>query len=349
MLLCGNLSPNLTTGARLRCFRELGVEVEGVNIVPFVEGGGRISLALNQHMLRTPGAFAFNRALLETAERFAPNVIWLEKPTYVFPSTLRRLRARPGTVLVYHNTDDWNAKTRLHRLHWRFLLSTLDLYDLHITSNLHNLEEMREMGLSDVLHMELAANPSVRHPGELTPEERAELGAAAGFIGHWEPATERILSHLARGGVSLKIYGGGWKRADPEGPLREAIQHRKIPNEEYARAIVSFDINLGIVSKWNRNHTASRTFQIPALGGFLLHERNEVVTRYFAEGEEAEFFDSDDEALAKCLDYLEHPEKRARVAARGRQRCETSGYCESDRVREILPAIEQQLHSALRA
>lgn len=343
MLLCGNLKPNLTTSARLRSLRELGVEVEGVDIVPFVEAGGRISMALNEHTLRTPGSYALNRTLLERARQFAPNVIWLEKPTYVFPKTLRRLRARPATLLIYHNTDDWNAKTRLHRLHWRFLLATLDLYDVHVTSNLHNVGEMRAMGLPDVHHMELAANPSVRHPGELTPEQRAELGAPAGFIGHWEPATERILTHLARGGVRLKIYGGGWKRADTSGPLREAIQHRRIPDEDYARAIVSFDVNLGIVSKWNRNHTASRTFQIPALGAFLLHERNELVERYFEEGKEAEFFGSDEEALAKCLEYLEHPERRARIAASGQQRCETTGYSEIDRVRELLHVIEERL------
>jgi hypothetical protein len=88
----------------------------------------------------------------------------------------------------------------------------------------------------------------------------------------------------------------------------------------------SFDVNLGIVSKWNRNHTASRTFQIPALGAFLLHERNELVTRYFAEGVEAEFFDSDDELLEKCRHYLAHPDERARIAAAGRQRCIDSGY-----------------------
>ena len=108
---------------------------------------------------------------------------------------------------------------------------------------------------------------------------------------------------------------------------------------EYARAIRCFDVNVGIVSKWNRNHTASRTFQIPAIGGFLLHERNEVVTRYFREGVEAEFFGSADELLEKCRHYLAHPEERRRVAEAGRRRCHESGYFEVDRVREVLPVL----------
>lgn len=61
--------------------------------------------------------------------------------------------------------------------------------------------------------------------------------------------------------------------------MRRAGQHRTIWAEEYARAVRIFDIDLGVVSKINRNRTATRTFQVPALGGFRLRERNELVAR----------------------------------------------------------------------
>ena len=169
--------------------------------------------------------------------------------------------------------------------------------------------------------MELAANPAVRDPGEIPEAERRALGGPVGFIGHWEPVTERRLLHLVRerrAGEDLRRRLG--RRRGGERAVAQAVQHRFVIGDEYARAIVSFDVNLGIVSKWNRNHTASRTFQIPALGAFLLHERNELVTRYFKEGVEAEFFDSDDELLEKCRHYLAHPggaapDRRRRPAA----------------------------------
>jgi len=157
--------------------------------------------------------------------------------------------------------------------------------------------------------------------------------------------TERRILHLVRNGIPAKVYGGGWDHAAATGELASVLQHRFVFGDEYARAIASFDVNLGIVSKWNRNHTATRTFQIPALGGFLLHERNELVTRYFKEGEEAEFFDSDDELLEKCRHYLDHPDERLRIAEAGRRRCLESGYSEPDRVREVLPAIEEALRA----
>lgn len=339
ILFVGAIDPYLTTGARLAAFRELGIEAEAVDIRGYLERGGRWTRRLTHYSLRTPGVFALNRAVLDAAERFQPNVLWLEKAVYLFPRTFRRLRDKPGLAMVYHNTDDWRHPGVLLALHWRYLLRVLPRHDLFVTSNLHNVREFRERGLTPVHHMELAANPAVRDPGPIAEEERRSLGAPVGFIGHFEPTTERSLTRLAEAGIPLKIYGGQWEKADPAGALRDAMQKRVVWGQEYARAICCFDINLGIVSKWNRNHTASRTFQIPALGAFLLHERNEVVTKYFREGEEAEFFGSDEELLEKCRHYLAHPEERRRIAAAGRRRCIESGYFEVDRVRELLPTL----------
>ena len=343
VMMAGELEPLLTTGARFAAFRELGVEVEGVDSRRYLTARGALGRRLTHFTLRTPEVYAWNRALREGCARFRPNVVWLEKPVYVFPSTLRRLRREPGCRFVYHNTDDWRGRDRLHAVHWRYLLRELPHYDLYVLSNAHNVREFREAGLGPVHHMELAANPAVRDPGPIPDEERRRLGAAVGFVGHYEPETERLLAHVARAGIPVKIYGGAWEDADPRGPLRDAIQHRPVWGDEYARALCCFDVNVGIVSKWNRNHTASRTFQIPALGAFLLHERNELVTGYFREGVEAEFFGSADELLEKCRHYLAHPDERRRIAAAGRRRCVESGYFEVDRVREVLPLLAELL------
>lgn len=345
ILFVGELTPYLTTVARRDALVELGFEVESIDHMPFVRTSPAMS-SLSYRTLLTPGVFALNREILARAARFRPDVLWLEKATYVFPRTFYRLRRDPSLLFVYHNTDDWRLDVNwIHRAHWRFLRRTIRNYDVHITSNLWNVDEFRAAGFPHVVHMELAANPAVRVSGEISEAERRALGAPVGFIGHWEPVTERRLLHLVRGGIPLKIYGGGWDDAQAAEGLSQAIQHRLVIGDEYARAIVSFDINIGIVSTWNRNHTASRTFQIPALGAFLLHQRNEVVTRYFKEGVEAEFFDSDDELLEKCRHYLAHPDERRRIAEAGRRRCIESGYFEIDRVRAILPALQEAVQT----
>lgn len=345
ILFVGDLTPYLTTRARRDAFLELGFPVESIDQMPYIRSARPLVSALTYRTLLTPGVFALNREIRRRASEFRPDVIWLEKGTFVFPRTIRRLRRDPRALLVYHNTDDWRFRGGINRLHWRFLRRTIADYDLHVTSNLWNVDEFRAAGFARVVHMELAANPAVRDPGPLPPGERERLGGPVGFIGHWEPVTERRILRLVRAGIPVKVYGAHWEAAEAGSELTGVAQHRLVIGDEYARAIVAFDVNLGIVSKWNRNHTASRTFQIPALGAFLLHERNELVVKYFREGQEAEFFDSDDELLEKCRYYLAHPEERRRIAEAGRRRCFESGYFELDRVREILPALEDALRA----
>ena len=346
LFVSADLAPFLTTRARRDAFLELGQTLECVTGEDFAGLDSRWLKRLSFWTLLTPRIFAFNRAILETAERMRAQVVWIEKGTEVFPRTLRALRRDPSRILVYHNTDDWKARTRLHQLHWRFLLRGLRVYHLHFTSNLHNVKEFQELRLPSVHHMELAANPVYPEPEPVPAAERRALGAEVGFIGHWEPATERALRRVAEAGLALKIYGPAWDRADLSGALGAAVQGRPVIGLEYMRAILSFDVNVGIVSKWNRNHTASRTFQIPALGAFLLHERNEVVTELFREGVEAEFFGSDDELVEKCRYYVAHPDERARIAEAGKRRCIDSGYFETDRVREVLPLLERAVNAS---
>jgi hypothetical protein len=345
LFVSGDLAPYLTTRARRDAFLALGQQLESVTAENFVGLDRRWMNRFAYWTLLAPRTFAFNRAILASAEKMKANVIWIEKGTEVFPGTLRRLKQEPSRILVYHNTDDWRAKVPLHAWQWRHLLGGLRLYDLHFTSNLHNVREFREYGLPAVYHMELAANPVYPDPEpEGVPEaERKRLGGEVGFIGHWEHTTERMLRRVAEAGLDLKIYGAGWQQADLSGPLGRAVQGRPVIGPDYRNAILSLDVNVGIVSKWNRNHTASRSFQIPALGAFLLHERNIAIQEAFREGEEAEFFGSDDELVEKCRHYVAHPEQRRRIAAAGRARCLASGYFETDRVREVLPLLERAL------
>jgi hypothetical protein len=340
ILFVGNVEQ--TTAARRDAFLELGQSLHVVDERAYLPRHP-LHTRLDALTLITPRVLAFNRAILEGVRSFTPDVVWIEKGIYVFPRTIRSLKRLSGCILVYHNTDDWRGRHWRHRLDWRYLLRALPLYDVHVTSNLHNVREFREAGFPRVHHMELAANPAMRDPASISEDERTRLGGAVGFIGHWEPATEKLMLHLLRNSIPLKIYGGGWERARERNALASACQHRYVWGEEYARAVLAFDINLGIVSTANRSHTATRTFQIPALGGFLLHQRNEVVRGYYEEGVEAEFFASPNELLQKCRHYLGHPEARKRIAEAGRRRCRESRYFETDRVREVLPLLELAL------
>ena len=97
-------------------------------------------------------------------------------------------------------------------------------------------------------------------------------------------------------------------------------------------------ISLSFLRKANRDLHTSRTFEIPACGGFQLSERTEEVLNFFEEGKEIECFSSLDELRDKITYYLKHESRRLRIAAAGLERGRRSRYRFTDRLETILNA-----------
>jgi hypothetical protein len=141
-------------------------------------------------------------------------------------------------------------------------------------------------------------------------------------------------------GVKVRVWGPGWHRCR----LRTkhlCLENRAVWGDQYALAINAFDINLCFLRKVNRDLQTTRSIEIPACGAFMLAERTDEHLALFAEGQEAEFFSSDEELLDKVRYYLAHDDQRRRIAAAGRERCLKSGYSNHHRMRQMLQEIEK--------
>ena len=100
--------------------------------------------------------------------------------------------------------------------------------------------------------------------------------------------------------------------------------------------IAGSQIALGFLRELNPDQHTTRTFEIPAIGGFMLADRTEDHLEFFEEGREAEYFSSDEEYRDKVAFYLANEPTRTRVAAAGHRRCITSGYSYDDRIRIVM-------------
>jgi spore maturation protein CgeB len=106
----------------------------------------------------------------------------------------------------------------------------------------------------------------------------------------------------------------------------------------YAKAIQAARINVAIMSWSNRrevDETTTRTYEIPACGGFMLHERTPELLEVYEEGKEVAGFGSPGELAEKIHYYLAHPAERDAIARAGHARC-VPAYSYDNRVREIL-------------
>ena len=163
-------------------------------------------------------------------------------------------------------------------------------------------------------------------PTPLSKELAAEWDNPLVFIGHYEPNTEAGILALIDAGLPVKVYGHPpWFASRHRAKLGDRLQPQ-LGNEDYARALKGTRIGLCIVSVLNYNRTASRSFEIPGSGTFLLAVRTPQHVDCYEEGKEAEFFGDHEELVRKARYYLEHPEEREAIARRGLERCVTSGY-----------------------
>jgi spore maturation protein CgeB len=123
----------------------------------------------------------------------------------------------------------------------------------------------------------------------------------------------------------VTIWGNDWAGWVGRHPNLD-VKNEFLFGEDYSRAICATKININFLRKINRDEVTSRSVEIPACGGFMLAERTGRHSSFFKEGEEAEFFSSQQELLEKVWQYLENDPARAKIAMAGYQRCIKSGY-----------------------
>lgn len=332
VLFVGPLTHGSTTKLRLIAFRQLGFEVESVDSRPewLARRMRGLSWRIQRRLFGDRDEAGINASLLNLPSSPAPDLVWVEKGLTLESATLAELGRRwPKTTLVSFSPDDmFNPRNQSRQ--WR---DCIPIYHIHVSTKTFNVSELHAAGAQRVQLMQKGYSPEVHRPLALTPEEQARFGGDVGFIGWPERARASSIRHLARNGISVRVWGP-WSRGLPSANPR--IEGRPLWADDYARAICAFRINLCFLRKANRDLQTSRSIEIPACGGFMLAERTAEHQHLFLEDRDAVFFSNDDELLEKVKYYLAHDEERRRIAAAGLERCRVSGYSYVDGLRILL-------------
>jgi spore maturation protein CgeB len=277
-----------------------------------------------------------NRKLAALSVSQDPDLVWIDKGLNIYPATIRKIKARhPGITVVNFNPD--NPFVPASR-GWGWFKRCIPLYDFCLVPRQVSVAEYFQAGARRVSRFYWGYLPRLHRPVPVSGRDRQELGGGVGFIGTYEKPRGRLICHLVRAGVPVRVWGNDWTGLQSRPPnLR--IEGRPVWDTQFVRAICSFKINLGFLNRQNRDTLNTRCLAIPACGGFLLAERTGDLPDLFREGVEAEFFADGAELADKAKFYLTRPAARLRIAAAGRQRCLTGGYSFENRMQEILHTI----------
>ncbi len=278
----------------------------------------------------------YNELLVDSASAFRPEILLAFKGQYVRPETIRVLRNQ--AVSLYNYYPDTSAFA-----HGSLLPKALPEYDCVFLTKKFMKEDLgSRTKLRHSVFLPHGYDSELHLPWPLDESDlrqyQHDVGVVATYTAQKEANLEALVSR--KPDIDLQIWGNQWLERGRSLKLRKFIRGKPLNGTSYAKALRAFRINLGIMSgvvpgASQGDETTTRTYEIPACGGFMLHERTEEVLELFEEGKEIACF-GDAEELAQKIDYyLAHPEQRAEIAAAGYARC-VPAYSYDNRMREII-------------
>lgn len=289
---------------------------------------------------RTGGLFlerlVAHRTMFELGSRQF-DLTWVDAGDLVGPTLLRSLR-RQSKWIVNYNVDDPFGK-RDH-LRWRLYLKSVPQYDMVVVVRDENILEAKQLGARRVHHTYRTADEIAHAPRLITEEDRKRWSSEVLFVGTWFPERGPFIEGLLDRAIPITLYGGRWERDPHWDRLKSAWRGPALANEDdYAKAIQTAKICVGLVSEGNRDLHTQRSAEIPNAGGLLCAKRTVDHLRMYRDGEEAIFWDSVDECASTCRSLLLDDERRARIAANGQNRCLTSNYRNEAMIQNILAEL----------
>ena len=317
-----------------------GLRANGVEVVPFKSTdflGRDLWSRIEHKTLWGPATVRLNRALQRLVAETSPDVLFLRRPTHLIGSALERiLKHHPGLRVASYNNDNPFQDGRSWRL-WRHYFKTARLSHVNFVFRPADVALAQRMGLPYPHVLPPWYVEGLHRPlGEVPPDFRNDVV----FVGHYEPdGRVETLNYLARQGVPVRLYGSLWERASLDPVFRQSPIGAAY-GEDYVRLIAGAKLALVFLSGRNRDVFTMRCFEIPACGAAMVAPRTRELQALYREGEEAVYFDSKEELLAKVRWLLEDDEARNRIAKAGRERCLRDGHSNVHRGAQIVEALE---------
>ncbi|MEO8373757.1 MAG: glycosyltransferase [Sphingomonas bacterium] len=340
MLMAGSHQSWSTDAGLAYGFRELGWDVAEVSVHDALITSHLLPLRVAARMTLPLAVRSFNAAILAEARRLRPDIMFAVKGTYIAKSTVTTLREWGIPTVIFYPD---------YRLEYPGLdEGMLDACNLIITSKSFQVpyfvERMGEDRVAFVHHGYVQSVHRRRTSEGMTPDYLWDVS----YAGNASPSKLEWLVEVARhiGYRRLIVVGHRWKEAARGTPLEPFVLGHALVGDHFARVIehsrinIAFHMGKGGSQGWE-DLVSTRTFEIPASGGFMLHIDNPEVRSLFDVPSEIDVFSSSDELNTKIDYYLDHSEQRLAMTERAYKRC-VSAYSLAARAEEIARILEDR-------
>jgi hypothetical protein len=341
MMIAGNLISYSTGAGLAQGFRALGWDVAEVSVHDALITSDQRTLRLAAKATLRLAIGHYNRAILAQATRIRPSVMLTVKGLYIQPETIRALRQLNIRTVNFY--PDYKFEYPGFDEAW-----LLD-YDLVATTKSFQVDYLAaRMGADRVAMVHHGYVPDLhrrRVPAGEVPNYLWDIA----YVGNASVNKLAWLSEVARAlpDASMIVVGNDWQRLAAGTPLERFVLGYPLVGDHFARVAEHSRINLavhygdaGSAHGWE-DKVSTRTFEIPACGGFMLHIDNDEVRTLYEPGREIDTFEDVEDLIAKARHWLQNDDDRRVAAERGHARA-VPAYSLEARARELQAVMGKQ-------
>jgi spore maturation protein CgeB len=235
----------------------------------------------------------FSRRIVASCPTARPATLIATGAAPLTAFSLRALKAAGLRTVNYSTDDPWNSDPWNSIAAWH--LHALPEYDTVFTPRRSNINDLRALGCRDVRYLPFGYDEDLFFPsanaGDAVPHPVL-------FVGGADYDRVDFFNEFMRSGLTPAFAGGYWNRYPRT--CNFALGHK--PPEDLRQLTASAIVNICLVRRANRDGHVMRSFEIPAVAGFMIAEDTAEHRDIF--GEEGQ-----------CVLYFTTPEEAAKKAA----------------------------------
>lgn len=318
-------------------FSKCGHYVEKIDFRDYFNRFGRtIPGRIANRLSFKGGILAYNRAVTDAAERCSPDLFVTVKGSYLSEKTISVLHEAGTFRLNYYPDVSFD--------HPGLSLAALKRYDLIATTKSFQLPWLKQnIGAGHTAFLHHGFSDRIHVPTDV-PGADSEFDWDICYVGNPSPYKCDWLVGICNAfpQARIAIAGHGWNKQ--KHGLSGAELLPAVIAGDFARLLSRSKINLGIhygphgPFDWE-DKVSTRTFEIPACQGFMLHIENDEVRSLFETGREIDMFATPAQLNERIAFYLANPDERMAIAKAGYERA-VPAYGLHARAREMLAIVE---------
>jgi len=270
------------------------------------------------------------RRLERLCLEWRPSLVLVIKGGPITPGLVRRVKRHLDILFLNFFPDNPL---------WMMPFDGIEAYDVFFTKERYALRALEGVGLRNLHYLPMYCVPAMHHPVALTPEEQQRYAQPISFVGSRYAYRERLIKELLD--FPLKLWGGGWKRA--ESPDIRALA---AGGPVWGRAKLA--IYSGSTLSLNHHHPMNdivgvntRAFELAASGACQVVDLKAELPALFTPGEEVVAYGDLGEMKKHLTYYLAHADE-ARAIGQNAVKRALAEHTLRHRIKEMLAVVEQR-------